>query len=616
MLTGGASTTYGADAVSGVVNFVTKRDFSGIDLSASEQLTGDADGNYFRTDLVIGANFDDGRGNAVLSVGYQEADAIYQGARDYSLFAVSSTTGRAAGASPTSAPTAIAFADANGSFLQVNSTGTALVDQYQGFNFNPYNIFQTPFKRYNIYGQAHYEASDTIELYARGLFSKNTVSTIIAPSGLFGNSLTVPSNNPYLNNTMLQQICALQEVPVPAASCTAAAGLTLDLPAVYRRLTELGPRIGEYTSTVFDYRAGARINVTSSIKLDVSGAYGESDKVLTNSGYTLNDRFQQALNATSTTECTDTSNGCVPLNIFGPAGSITADQVAFIGAQSTVQIKSQLSQAKAILSGDVGFSSPYASQPIGFAVGGEYRSYGFQQIPDVYAEEGNLGGSGGPTTRYSGSYNVKEAFGELIVPLVSDRSFFQELTVEGGIRYSSYDIKAPGNPSFNTTTYKGGGTWSPVEGLKIRGNYQRAVRAPNIQELFLPVSTQLTNLETDPCAGAAVTSNANLAAVCLAQGAPASRVTNGTIPQPAAGQANYTSGGNPNIKPEKADTFTVGVIIEPKAYVPGLTISVDYYNIKINGAITSPTPDDVVGACLQHHHRFIGNVGGMCSHPS
>ncbi|MGJ3629035.1 TonB-dependent receptor [Sphingomonas sp. MMS24-JH45] len=194
VLTGGASTTYGADAVTGVVNFITRADFSGIDLSASQQITEKGDGNYFRADLAIGANLDDGRGNVVVAVGYQESDAVYQGARDYSLFAISSTTGRGSGASPTSTPTAIAFDD--GSFQQVNPGGTALVPQYAGFNFNPFNIFQTPFKRYNIFTAGRYEASDRIELYARGLFSKNTVRQIIAPSGIFGNSLTVPGEQP------------------------------------------------------------------------------------------------------------------------------------------------------------------------------------------------------------------------------------------------------------------------------------------------------------------------------------------------------------------------------------------------------------------------------------
>lgn len=594
VLTGGASTTYGADAVAGVVNFITRRDFAGVDASASQQISERGDGSYFRADLVLGANFDDGRGNAVLAMGYQESDPVYQGARDFSTYSINSTTGRGSGASPTSTPTAVAFDD--GSFQQVNQNGTALVPQYAGFNFNPYNVFQTPFKRFNIYSSAHYDASDTIEVYGRGMFSKNTVKQIIAPSGIFGDSLTIPANNPYLNDTIRQQICSAEGIP--AAQCTSTSTTALPLPGVYRRLVELGPRIGTYVSTVFDYRAGVRIRVTNSIKLDVSGSYGESNKVLTNTGYTLNDRFQQALNANNTSTCLNTANNCVPLNLFGPSGSITPAQVAFIGAESIVQINSQLSQAKALLSGDFGVTSPLANDAIGFAVGAEYRSYGLQQIPDAYSEQGLLGGSGGPTTRFSGSYNVREAFGELIAPLVADRPGIQTLSVEGGIRYSSYNVKSQGNPSFQTTTWKAGATYAPFSGLKFRGNYQRAVRAPNIGELFLPVSTSLTNLTVDPCQGTSPVGNANLAAICQAQGAPANRVTAGTIPAPAAGQANVTSGGNPNIKPETANTITAGVVIEPRNLVPGLTISADYYNIRVKGAIGSYAPGDVIQACF------------------
>jgi outer membrane receptor protein involved in Fe transport len=149
-LTGGASTTYGADAVSGVLNFITRKDFSGMELQVGEGLTEKGDGNTFRADLTLGANFDDGRGNAVLSLGYQEADPIYQGDRDISLFGISSRTGVASGESFTSVPAAFSFDDD----YQINAAGNALVPFYNGFNFNPYNIFVTPYQRFNMFGHA------------------------------------------------------------------------------------------------------------------------------------------------------------------------------------------------------------------------------------------------------------------------------------------------------------------------------------------------------------------------------------------------------------------------------------------------------------------------------
>ncbi len=195
-LTGGAATTYGADAVSGVINFITRRDFAGMELAASSQITEEGDGHIFRADLTVGANFDDGRGNAVLSLGYQQADPIYQGARRFSLNNYTSTTG-AVGGSGTTVPARFSRPGSTGGFDQINPTTGALVNPVTNFNFNPYNIFQTPFERFNIFGAAHYEVADGIEVYSRGMFSKNRVNTIIAPSGVFSSLLQIPVSNPY-----------------------------------------------------------------------------------------------------------------------------------------------------------------------------------------------------------------------------------------------------------------------------------------------------------------------------------------------------------------------------------------------------------------------------------
>jgi iron complex outermembrane recepter protein len=649
VLTGGASTTYGADAVSGVVNFITKRDFSGVDLRASYKLTEKGDGQAFRADLTVGGNFADDRGNAVLSIGYTKVNPVYQ-TRDFAAFGVSSTNGRASGGSATSVPTAFVFDD--GSFQQLNPASTALVPQYESFNFNPYNIFQTPLDRKSIYGSANYEVADNVEVYARGLFSQNRIQSIIAPSGIFGATLTAPANNPYLSAAVRNQICAAQfagrtaqaaAAGTGAAANAVAAGLltadaaryspancaaqtgtvafvaptvnaagvlvdpgspgnALDLPGVYRRLVELGPRIGDYRSNVYDMRAGVKIGLSDSISLDINGSYGSSELTQKNSGYVLNSRVQQALNANNATTCTVTTGGCVPLNLFGAAGSITPAQVAFLNGSSSTKITTGLTQVRGVLTGDLGFTIPSASEPVGFAVGTEYRKYSYDRDPDARAQDpSELGGAGGATLPFAGGYDVKEVYGELIAPLVADKPFFNELTLELGARYSSYTINDPlsaAKPKFDAFTYKAGVTWEPTDGFRLRGNYQRAVRAPNIGELFAPVVTGLTSLTIDPCAGAVVVGNANLTAVCAAQGAPAARLTAGSVPNPTAGQANATGGGNINLKPEKADTFTVGFVLAPTAFIPGFTLSLDYYDIRVNQAITSATPNDVIAACF------------------
>lgn len=593
VLTGGASTTYGADAVTGVVNFITKRDFAGIDLIASQQISEEGDTNVFRIDIAIGANFDDGRGNAVLAIGYQEADPLFFGKRDIGFAVVNSISGIAGGDSPTATPTSFARPTGN---IQISPTGASLVPQYSLFNFNPFNIYVTPFERFNIFGKANYEINDTIEFYTRGLFSKNRVSSIIAPSGVFGESLTVPGQNPFLNSTIRNQLCTNAGI---ALGPTCDNNPAIPLGPVYRRTTEVGPRISEYVTTIFDIQAGFRLNFTDSLVFDAYGSYGESENEETRQNYVARSRLQQALNATNPNTCQVTTGSCVPLNLFGTPGSITPVQAGFIGGiTSSITNFATLAQAHGVLSGDFGLT--FASEnPVSFAIGGEYRDYGAERRPDNIASvPGELGGAGGAVLPINGGFNVYEAFGELIAPIVSDRPGFHELTLEAGVRYSDYSVDAPNNPSFTATTYKGGVSYAPIEDIKFRGNYQKAVRAPNIGELFAPFVTGLTNLAADPCAGAAPTTNANLRAVCLAQGAPAGSI--GVILNPAAGQANATGGGNPNLRPEKATTYTFGAVITPENFLSGLTITADYYNIKVTRAITAPTPGDVIGACFNN----------------
>lgn len=642
VLTGGASTTYGADAISGVVNFLTKKDFAGIDFSTGYQITERGDGAVFKSDLVLGANFDDGRGNVVLSVGFQDADPVYQGDRPFSRFQVDSFNGTRAG-SGTSTPsrwsgvnptggnaitdTAVcggtgqpACVNPQAGLRQVTADGTAFRTgtAFDAFNFNPYNIFQTPFKRYNIYAAGRYEVSDALEVYSRAIFSRNTVNTIIAPSGTFGVNMTVPLNNPFLTTAQRNAFCNFDIDPglgytprFTAAECAAAATATGPTDPNYRsvvstlarRATEFGPRVSEYVTTFFDYQVGARGGITDNISWDLFATYGESDNVQTQQGYWLNSRVQQALLA-GANGCFNAANGCVPVNLFGRDGSITPEMNAFLTGDSVVSTKVNQTQVRGTIAGDFGVTSPWASNGVAFAIGGEYRKQNASQVSDLLSQSGDLGGAGGAAPNINGGYSVYEGFGELVLPLVQDVPFFQDLSIEAGVRYSNYTIDAPGNPSYDTWTWKAGGSWSPGGGLKVRGFYSRAVRAPNIAELFSPVNTLLTNLSDDPCAnindaggniaGRPVPTG-ELRAICLAQGAPASAI--GFIPVPTAGQANFTGGGNINLGPETSNSWTLGAVWTP-TFAPGVSLTVDYYNIKVTGAITSPTPGDAIFACF------------------
>jgi outer membrane receptor protein involved in Fe transport len=438
---------------------------------------------------------------------------------------------------------------------------------------------------------------------------------------VFGSSVNINVNNPFLTAAQRTYFCAnalftvggvTQRGITPAECAAAAAPALTPSDAAYRQFTvglrrrtpEVGPRISDYVSKTWDFRTGLRGDITDKIGFDLWAARGISNKVQNIENYVLTSRARQALLANST-GCFDPSNSCTPLNVFGIPGTITPDMVNFIsqGSTSTNQVK--LSQARGTISGDTPLQL-WAKNPVSFAVGAEYRKYQANQKSDLLAKTpGELGGAGGAAPDINGGFDVYEGFAEVVAPIVSDRPFVDELQVEAGIRRSHYTINATpsdlaaaglsGTPKFNTTTWKVAGSWAPVRDLKFRGNYQRAVRAPNISELFTPLTTGLTNLAVDPCAGPAPLTNATLAAVCIAQGAPASSL--GGISNPTAAQANATFGGNLALKPEVADTWTVGAVLRPR-FIPGLSATIDYYKIKIKKAITTPTPQDLINACF------------------
>ncbi|MBX7535566.1 TonB-dependent receptor [Qipengyuania sp. GH1] len=624
ILTGGATTTYGADAIGGVVNFITKRDFEGVEATVSEQLTEEGDGAVFRADVTIGANFDDGRGNAVLSIGYQNQDAVYQGDRDFSIFNVGSFTGRGGGSS--NAVPAVIVApdgpDANetGIVGQISEDGTTLGAFDRPFNFNPFNIFLTPFERFNIYGSGRYEVSDAVEVFTQASFSKNTVSTIIAPGGSFFNTYTFNLNNPFIPDAIAQQFgdnLGLTAAEYAAARNTQFGATLPDGTAnpdyvefgasVRRRTPEAGSRTSDFTTTLFNLVGGLRGDVTENIQWEVSGTYGESEQIQRQGGFARFDRLQQSILAipdgAGGVQCIDPDGGCAPINLFGTFGNLGSQEAIDYVFNLTQQVitKASLQQVQGLLTGDLGFA--IANSPVAFAAGAEYRKYTASQVSDEASQTpGAVVGGGGAAPNIDGEYDVKDVFGELVIPVIED-SFIRELTVELGARYSDYSTAG------GEFTWKAGGTMSPTDWITFRGNYQRSSRTPNIGELFSPVTTFLTNLAVDPCAGSNPVGNANLTAACVSQivanGASQAQAQAliGNILQPAAGQINATGGGNPDLGVETATTWTVGAVIEP---LYNLSLTVDYWNIEIEDAITSPTVDDLVGGC--YNNPTAGNA--------
>lgn len=631
ILTGGATTTYGADAVSGVVNFITKKDFAGIQLDASSTVTEEGDGEIYRTELTIGANFDDGRGNAVLSLGYQDQKAVFQGDRDFSLFNVSSFSGNAGGSS-NSVPANIVFTgpvnpatgDPFGTVIgQINEAGTDIsegVNSAAGpFNFNPFNIFQTPFERFNMYGSANYEISPAVELYTQGVFSKQTVSTIIAPGGSFFNTYQLNLNNPTIPDAIARRFgtaLGLSDAEFTAARNSQFGATLADGSAnpdyvqfgtqVRRRSIEAGTRNSDFTTTLFNMVVGARGSITDDIEYDLFATYGESERIQRQSGFARFNRLQQSLLAVPDGNggvvCTDTSDGCAAINLFGQAGDLgSAEAQAFVfNLTQQVIDQSSIGTVQGTIFGDLPITV-FSDSPVNFAVGAEYREFSTSQVSDEASQTpGAVVGGGGADPNFSGSYDVFDVYGELIVPIIEGVPFAEQLTLDLGGRYSNYEL------SGNEFTWKVGLTWEPTPGLTFRGNFQRAARAPNIGELFFPVTTGLSNLQIDRCQGDAPVNNAQLAAVCIAQGAPAAVVNSGGILEPPAGQVNATSGGNLQLDTEQAETYTIGMIVQP-ASVPGLTVAIDYFNISIEDSIGSATIGDINSGCYDGTLDFNAN---------
>ncbi|MFT6294164.1 MAG: outer membrane receptor protein involved in Fe transport [Glaciecola sp.] len=607
VLTGGAGSTYGADAISGVINFRTKTDFEGIDFRVSQADTFEGGGESNRYDLTLGGNFAENRGNAVISIGYTDRAALLQGEREFGEFNVSSVSGNPGGSS-TTVPTRFTIPGAQtadiaavvpgytGGFLQASPDGSELQPFYQNFNFNPLNLFQVPLEQFRTYGAANYQLTDDIEWYSEILYAQSSNITNLAPSGSFGFSALTPLSNPFIPPTALNQICgALQ---IGAANCAAGAGATNQADPAYqevninyaRRFTELGPRTNERQTSVWQFKTGARGQITDDLAWDVFYAKGESDLTFRQGGNGTRTRLTQSVQATNTETCQNTAGGCVPINLWGPEGSITPEVGAFLDVGNGGSTFTELEQVQAFISGDLPFSIPGVDAPISGVFGYEYRDYTGGLVNELLTQTaGEVLGNGAAAPNRFGTYDVSELFFEANVPVLRDVAFAEELTLQLGFRTSDYSTTG------TEDTWKIGGTWSPIESLQLRGNFQKVTRAPNISELFNPAVTGLSNFSVDPCAGAAPNGNADLLAICLAQGAPANTI--GGIVVDPAGQVNVTTGGNLNLDAEDAETWTLGAIFQPEA-IPGLAITVDYYSIVVENAITNPTADDVFSGCF------------------
>ncbi|WP_332699044.1 TonB-dependent receptor domain-containing protein [Devosia sp.] len=612
--TGGASAVYGADAIAGVVNFIMQKNFEGVRLDAQvstyQHSNGNAvadvirakaatapvpeqfalpkknvvDGEAQEITLTVGVSTDDNRGNITAYVGYRHAAPILQADRDYSACALNSGAVFTCGGSGTNAYSWI------GGFV-VDPLGpgntfrprNAALDVY---NFGPTNFYQRPDERYTMGAFARYEFSEKLEAYGELMFMEDTSVAQIAPGGIFAANFNINCDNPLMTAAQQAQLCGAN-----AGTPTLFRGI------VARRNVEGGGRESSFHSMAYRMLVGAKGDLGENWNYDMYAQYGKTILAADTAKFFHSGRIQNSLivkrNAAGQIVCQSVIDGsdpaCVPYNIFTLTG-VTPAALNYLQAPSYLDGHTIERVVNFSLGGDLteyGIKLPWTDEGVGVALGAEYRSEDMKVVADFLATNGLISGAGGPIPPINASYDVKEVYGEARIPLVKDMPGIQSLQAEVGYRYSDYSFGQ------TTNTYKAGGDWVPVEGLRLRASYQRAVRAPNLVELY-GAQTIALNGTSDPCAG--LTAGDPLVARCAAAFNLTTAQVLAITPNPAP-QYYGLIGGNPNLKPETSDTVSFGFVAAP-TFLPGFNFSLDYFDIKLKDFINSLGQDNTLSLCL------------------
>lgn len=644
VLTGGASAVYGSDAVSGVVNFILVDDFEGVELDiqygfaqsgnerdlieevliANEQpVPGSVtDGEEITGSVTFGANIEGGRGNVVGFASYQNRNEIVGADRVGSACTLGSgsTNGfGCVGSSNFRRFNNIANFGATDFFQQEDGTFTPFAGgPAETFNFGASNFFQRPAERFQFYTKSTYDLNDDVELFADFGYTQSISDAQIAPSASFGFfQRTANCDNPLFQDPVTEDGRSIAEAVLLCTPEQIATGLNpdgsralIDGLTFTHRNVEGGPRNSRLENSAFRFVGGSRGNLGDQFQYEVFAQYSETKDVDTSTNDFQIDNLASAIDliddGNGNVICFDPAaraNGCVPYNIFqrGPNGEslVTQESLDFIqGVGITTGSTSQTVVGGNIQTdlSEFGLTSPFASDAgVGFLVGAEYRKDSLDARPDQISQraDGGFTGVGGPTLPVAGELDVLEAFAEIEIPLVVGLPFVEELVFNGQYRYSDYDVSGNGvSNSFSTDTYGLQLTWAPTSDISFRGQFQRAVRAPNVVELFTGQSTGLPELSEsgtdangntifDPCS---TSTPVRSATDCARTGVSAAQF--GQVPDIAAGQTQGLFGGNPNLTPESSDTFTLGAVLTP-SFLPGFSASVDYFDITIDDAIVA-----------------------------
>ena len=653
VLTGGASAVYGSDAIAGVVNFKMIDDFEGLKFEANltktqhnngnDYLQGLLDENNFdKPDssvsdgfgqeyaLVMGTNFDSMPGNVTVYANYREVEPILQSQRDYSACALAAAGDEgenfACGGSGFSFPANISntrgidgvptgFGVNNGEFVE---GGTV-------FNYAPFNYYQRPDQRYSIGALAHMEVNEHVIPFLEMSFMDDRSTAQIAPGtvsgGIFGSAGGLNCDNALLSAQQAEFLCGAAGLSTQGNYDASGNYLGPDAIAegilIRRRNLEGGPRQDDIRHQSFRFVLGSRGMLAGPFDYELFASYANVSYRSRFEGDANRDRLGKAFNAiidqreSSSTfgqavcavnadaDATNDDAACMPLDYFGPGGA-SAEATSYVLESKGITGDTGMKNVVFSVTGNLdewNIRSPWADYGVGVAAGVEYRENTLEYVPDEIYRTAVT-----PELPISGDVSVREIFGELNVPLVNGKPLIENLGMEFAYRYSDYSSE------FETDTYKVGLNWSPLSELRFRGSYQRAVRAPNVVELFSSQQrfevdlTQNADGSFDPCSGENPFASFEQ---CARTGVTAAQY--GNIQDNPAGQFNTLVGGNQELQPETANTYSFGVVYQPE-FVENMTISVDYFDIEVEDLVGSVNPNLAMGKCLETGNTYFCNL--------
>ena len=647
ILTGGASATYGSDAVAGVINFILNDNFEGIkfdfqqssyyhnnddgDVQSIVQNSGFdlpddtvVDGTMTQVSFLMGGNIDEGRGNITVYGTYRDIKPVTQAGRDYSACALNNQATSCWGSSTIPEGRITNFANPATVGFDYKVSGTEFVPRAGTlFNYGPLNYFQRPDERYAFGAFGNYYASDQIEVYAELMFMDDRSVSQIAPSGAFFVTSQLSCSNPFLSDQQYNQLTqarlsdsqqaaldlflstlpsdAAREAYLDASFCQ---NRTDDFLTAYigRRNLEGGNRRQDLRHTNYRVVFGVQGEINDTWRYD---AYAQRSIVAMVNTY-QNDlgttKIRRALDAVTASNgdivCRSVLDGtdpnCIPWNIF-ETGGVEQNMIDYLVlplfARGTTEQEVFLAYVAGNM-GEYGWALPTSNHSIDVVMGFEARSESLTFNPDEGYKNGEGAGQGGATNPVAGDYDVTELFFEGIIPIIEEEDFMDEVFLETAYRYSDYSTGA------TTHTYGFRLNWTFSNDYRFRGSVQRAVRAANIRELFSAQGFNLFDMAQDPCGGA-VTNGETAAGRTLSE-CQRSGVTSaqfGNIQHSPAGQYNYLQGGNPEVSPEESDTLTIGMVWTP-SYQPDLSLAIDLYNVRIEGGISALTPEFILNECL------------------